>query len=165
MYKCNGCGEVFEQPKEARETHGFTDGTHETLSVCPCCSADYSEAEQCKQCGEWHFEDEIFGGLCADCITDEVDYITAHDYLRTVDDALNIFIFEKWLDSSVPKKSSEKVDLLCSRLYWEAVNEERAAESDKLLRKVRGYIIEEDGDFGKADFAEWLNERRCKDAD
>lgn len=159
MYKCNSCGQLFEEPKSNTETHGFTDGMCEHLNVCPCCGGDYSEAEKCKKCGEWHFEDELFSGLCADCLRDKVNFVTAHDYLRSVDDALNIFIFEKWLDSSVPKKASEKVDLLCSQLYWEAVNEERVAESDKLLQKLRSYIINDDGDFGKADFAEWLERR------
>lgn len=165
MYKCNGCGEVFEQPKEAREAHGFTDGTHETLSVCPCCGADYSEAEQCKQCGEWRFEDEIFGGLCADCLESEVDYKTAFEYMKETEDFFQIFMFERFFESETPSKVCEKLDEMMVFVYWQAVTDETQNGIDELLKLLKNYILEEDGDFGKADFAEWLNERGCKNAD
>lgn len=159
MYKCNNCGQVFDEAKTVTETHGFAHGPFEKLCVCPCCNGDYSESKQCKQCGEWHFEDELFDGYCTDCLRDEIDYITAYDYMRSIKDCLNIFIFEKCLDSSVPQKTNKKVDLLSARLYWEAVNTEQYSNGDMLMRKLRSYIIEEDGDFGKSNFAEWLNGR------
>ena len=46
-YKCNNCGEIFDEPWEVRETHGFNDGFYETFYVCPYCgSDDYEEEEE-----------------------------------------------------------------------------------------------------------------------
>lgn len=42
-YKCNCCGEVFDEPQVYYETHGFTDGLYERQSRCPCCGGDYEE--------------------------------------------------------------------------------------------------------------------------
>lgn len=42
-YKCNNCGEIFDEPQVYYETHGFTDGVYERFSCCPYCGGDYSE--------------------------------------------------------------------------------------------------------------------------
>lgn len=44
-YKCNCCGEVFDEPSTYFETHGFTDGLYERFSCCPNCGGDYHEVE------------------------------------------------------------------------------------------------------------------------
>lgn len=40
-YKCNCCGEIFDEPRVIRESHGFHDGFAETFYVCPYCGGDY----------------------------------------------------------------------------------------------------------------------------
>lgn len=42
-YKCKCCGEVFDEPRVVRESHGFNDGFYETLHVCPYCGGDYAD--------------------------------------------------------------------------------------------------------------------------
>lgn len=42
-YKCNNCGEVFDEPEVYYEQHGFTDGRYERVSCCPYCGGDYDE--------------------------------------------------------------------------------------------------------------------------
>lgn len=42
-FKCSCCGEVFNEPRVVRETHGFTDGFAETFYVCPYCGGDYDD--------------------------------------------------------------------------------------------------------------------------
>ena len=42
-YKCNNCGEIFDEPRVYVETHGFTDGLYETWSCCPYCGGDYED--------------------------------------------------------------------------------------------------------------------------
>ena len=41
MYKCDNCGEVFNEPHCYVETHGFTDGLVEHWSCCPHCGGSY----------------------------------------------------------------------------------------------------------------------------
>ena len=42
-YKCKCCDEIFDEPHEYVETHGFTDGRYECQSCCPYCGGDYEE--------------------------------------------------------------------------------------------------------------------------
>ena len=44
-YKCNCCGEIFDEPRTYHETHGFTDGLYEAMSCCPYCGGDYRSYE------------------------------------------------------------------------------------------------------------------------
>lgn len=41
-FKCNCCGEVFDEPQVIREYHGFDD-FYETFCICPYCGGDYTE--------------------------------------------------------------------------------------------------------------------------
>ena len=44
-YKCNHCGERFDEPYEYVEMHGFDYGPGEAWSECPYCgSTDFDEA-------------------------------------------------------------------------------------------------------------------------
>ena len=45
-YKCNNCGEIFDEPRRYVETHGFTDGLYERWSCCPYCGGDYELYEE-----------------------------------------------------------------------------------------------------------------------
>ena len=46
MYKCRCCGEVFDEPRVVRESHGFHDVFYETFYVCPNCGGDYDEYDK-----------------------------------------------------------------------------------------------------------------------
>ena len=41
-YKCNRCGEVFDEPHVYDEYHGFDDYP-EKWSCCPYCGGDYTD--------------------------------------------------------------------------------------------------------------------------
>lgn len=73
MYKCCECGAIFEEGEEAvweedrGECFGFP--CSETMSGCPECQGGYEEVFECKECGEWFFEDELNeNGLCESCL-------------------------------------------------------------------------------------------------
>ena len=42
-YICHNCGEIFDEPRVYRESHGFTDGFYETQSWCPYCGGDFED--------------------------------------------------------------------------------------------------------------------------
>lgn len=52
MYKCDNCGEVFDEPHEYVETHGFTDGLYERCSCCPYCGGSYSDYDEDEEVDE-----------------------------------------------------------------------------------------------------------------
>ena len=68
VYICLDCGEVFSEPSEFYETHGFQDHHyHETFTQCPKCGGDYEEAVECERCGEYVAESMSENCLCAKC--------------------------------------------------------------------------------------------------
>jgi len=48
MYKCECCGEIFEEPKYVQECMGEFWGTpaFETWAVCPYCEGEFEEYEE-----------------------------------------------------------------------------------------------------------------------
>ena len=77
-YKCNSCGEVFNEDEmitvDEYVPYGDTCVACDYLgaSLCPHCrSEEIEEAEQCTICGKWHtWHDEI----CKEC-NDKIDQI------------------------------------------------------------------------------------------
>lgn len=53
MYRCKGCGHVFEDGEQAiwAENHGCLNGVAETFSGCPICHDGFEEVSACKVCG------------------------------------------------------------------------------------------------------------------
>ena len=69
MLICNNCGEVFDEPKIERETHGLDCPPYEAIAVCPHCEdTDICEAKKCERCGEYFAE--LDEGLCDVCYGD-----------------------------------------------------------------------------------------------
>ena len=68
MYKCTECGHLFEEGEQAtwEETHGLDSPPYEKWSGCPVCKGGYEEVHQCKKCGDWHTDDELYEGWCED---------------------------------------------------------------------------------------------------
>lgn len=71
MYRCIECGAIFEEGEEAtwEEDRGEYWGVRctERMSGCPYCKGGYEEVFECKECGEYFFEDEITDELCEGC--------------------------------------------------------------------------------------------------
>lgn len=59
MFVCLECREVFYEPIEWEETHGFSTPPYEHFSGCPHCHGAFVEAHRCDCCGEWITEDYI----------------------------------------------------------------------------------------------------------
>lgn len=62
MYKCDGCGLIFEKPQK------YIDDTGEGYLVCPDCLSDYEEAKLC-ECGKVVSVDEK---MCVKCKNDTI---------------------------------------------------------------------------------------------
>lgn len=71
-YKCVECGHIFESGEESvwSEDRGEFWGIpcSESVSGCPVCHGEYEEVTPCRICGKLHFEDELFGDVCENCI-------------------------------------------------------------------------------------------------
>lgn len=63
-YKCLECGNIFDEGEERRwiEPHG------EEMTGCPFCNGAYEKTVKCEFCEGEFLEDELFGGVCQECI-------------------------------------------------------------------------------------------------
>ena len=76
MYKCLECGNIFDEgeQKTYKEDCGEYWGSPCTIefSGCPICSGSYEETKSCKICGGEFLKEELTGGICEDCIRDNI---------------------------------------------------------------------------------------------
>lgn len=73
-YKCLECGHIFEEGEQAHWSEGRWEfcgvACSENMSGCPLCKGEYEETTPCEICGSEHLSDELFGGVCAECINE-----------------------------------------------------------------------------------------------
>lgn len=68
MYRCPECGEIFDAPLIARDSHGLPGGFFEEFCSCPCCGGGkFEQAVKCQNCGDWMPESQGEFGLCEKC--------------------------------------------------------------------------------------------------
>lgn len=72
MYKCLGCGHIFEDGEQAidKEYMGEFQGSPAFAEhgVCPVCGEAYEEVKPCKICGS--YEHEVNEDCCDECQKD-----------------------------------------------------------------------------------------------
>lgn len=153
-YKCIKCGHIFEAGEQAtwKEDYG------EEWSGCPLCLGEYEETSRCYCCGSDQFEDELYWGLCLDCIRGGVDYNTFLDYLEA-NDLLADFMFW-YYQSEKPEMVSDQFKTVLRELYLRARADDFLHDKREFLDKCVDYVLNANGDIGKADFAEWLTNHR-----
>ena len=170
MYKCTECGHLFEEGEQAvwyenqGECHGVT--AMERFSGCPLCHEDYEEVYQCKKCGDWHSDDELYDGWCEKCIRETINYDTFFEYCEDNSEAkyLDTFVMCYLLNcDEVPRYPSFEFHQLMIDTYNRGVlNAKRLGKDFAFLKSCIRFIMEDDGSSGREIYAEWLNEREVK---
>ena len=175
MYRCCECGHLFEEGEQAvwyenqGECHGVT--AMERFSGCPLCHGDYEEVYQCKECGDWHTEDELYGGWCENCLRESITYDTFFEYCEANKDEqyLDTFVMCEILNCEyVPTISSYEFHDLMVRVYKdrvEQINCDKAVFGKtyaEIIDACIRFIMEDDGSMGREIYAEWLNKREVK---
>ena len=107
-YKCLECGNIFDEGEQASwlESRGECWGreSYETNDGCPLCHGDYEETVPCEICGSEHLEDELFGGVCQECIDQyKTDLQMCYNIGKndTLEVELNIFLAELFTKSEI----------------------------------------------------------------
>lgn len=81
MYVCKSCGRVLDDDDlidEAMYVSDYMGRCYEKEKNCPC-GGTVTEAKRCAECGEYFDEDELYGGMCGECLHKEM----------TIDNALS----------------------------------------------------------------------------
>ena len=172
MYKCTECGHLFEEGEQAvwyenqGECHGVT--AMERFIGCPVCKGDYEEVHQCKECGDWHTDDELYDGWCEKCLRETINYDTFFEYCEANKDEqyLDTFVMCCLLNcdqDDVPKYPSWEFHHLMVETYKRGVaNAKLLGEKFGFLEKCVCFIMVDDGSIGIENYSEWLNNRDVK---
>ena len=168
MYKCTECGNLFEEGEQAiwyenqGECHGVT--AMERFSGCPVCKGDYEEVHQCKECGSWHTNDELYEGWCEKCLRETINYDTFFEYCEANKDwqYLDIFMMSELLGGmDCPRNISTEFHQLMVETYKRRVaNAKLLGEKFGFFGKCVCFIMEDDGYSGRENYADWLNNRK-----
>ena len=168
MYKCIDFGHLFEEGEQAvwyenqGECHGVT--AMERFSGCPVCKGDYEEVYQCDSCGDWHTEDELYDGLCENCLRETINYDTFFEYCEANKD-------EQYLDSFMmfyllggmdcPDKVSPEFHQLMIETYKRRVADAKLLGGGfDFLADCVHFVMDDDGYSGRENYADWLNNRK-----
>lgn len=172
--KCTDCGYVFdyEDRTVVKESHGFNDGFYETFSCCPNCGGDFKDAVDCDQCGETFTEDELYEGWCETCLRETINYDTFFEYCEANEEHhyLDIFVMSELLGGmDCPDNVSDEFHQLmievyehkvnCIRIYEDLV---RVASIDNFIDACIRFIMDDNGECGRENYADWLNKREEK---
>ena len=171
MFRCCECGNLFEEGEQAvwEETHGLDSPPYEKFSGCPVCKGDYEEVHQCKKCGDWHSEDELYDGWCENCLRGTINYETFFKYCEANKDEqyLDTFVMCYILHCEyVPKYSSYEFHELMVRVYKERVENIKRDKAmsgntyDEIIDDCIRFIMDDYGYSGREIYAEWLNNRK-----
>ena len=166
MYRCENCGNLFEEGEQAEweETHGLDTPPYEKWSGCPVCKGDYEEVYQCKKCGDWHSEDELYDGWCEKCLRETINYDTFFKYCEANKDDkyLDIFVMADLLGGmDCPNNISPEFHRLMIETYKRTVaNAKLLGEKFGFLADCIRFIMDDDGSIGRENYADWLNKRK-----
>ena len=172
--KCTDCGYVFDYDDRTvvKESHGFNDGFYETFSCCPNCGGDFEDAADCCECGEAFTENELYSGWCEKCLRESINYDTFFEYCEANKDEqyLDIFAMSELLGGmDCPNNVSYEFHQLMVRIYKERVHTvTRGGKSDgklhpdAFLSACIRFIMDDDGECGRENYADWLNKREGK---
>lgn len=166
MYKCCECGNLFEEGEQAvwEERHGLDTPPYEKWNGCPVCKGDYEEVHQCKDCGDWHYEDELYSGWCEKCLRETINYDSFFEYCEANKDEqyLDIFVMSELLGGmDCPKNVSYDFHQLMIDTYkkhakWAKINE----RLNSFLVACISFIMDDDGSIGRENYADWLNSKK-----
>ena len=179
MYRCENCGHLFEEGEQAvwEERHGLDTPPYEKWDGCPICKGGYEEVHQCKECGDWHYEDELYDGWCEKCLRETINYDTFFEYCEANKDEqyLDTFVMCEILNCEyVPKISSYEFHNLMVETYKKRVEEaalhnwaqglipENKRRYDDFIDRCIRFIMDDDGSIGRENYADWLNKREVK---
>lgn len=162
MYRCESCGHLFEEGEQAV----WTEERGEKWSGCPICKGGYEEVHQCKECGDWHTENELYEGWCEKCLRETINCDTFFEYCEANKDEkyLDIFVMSELLGGmDCPKNVSYDFHQLMIDTYKRRIAEAKLfGKSDEVLFACIRFIMDDDGSIGREKYADWLNKREGK---
>lgn len=158
MYRCDECGELFEEDQIETQKDYFECGEGTacyTRNVSPCCHESYSEAIPCAICGEYSEDEDFENDVCPDCLEQGIeDHFM--QYLNDGDEDLkrDFYLGPAFHNGGYGFTTSELIEI-CEREYNEWLHCE-FADRLEIYAAWNQFIEDSDPDH----FAEWLLKKR-----
>lgn len=156
-YKCLECGHIFEEGEQSfwKEPHG------ERLSGCPICDGSYEECVSCNHCGADHLKEELYDGWCVECLE---DYVTVDLFLDFIEEReyIPFFMFSCVYNCDCPANCSDKLIEDLRELFLRYRANDILLDGNYLIKLCKKFVMEDDGNSGRLEYAEWLNEKGVK---
>ena len=171
MYRCESCGHLFEEGEQAvwEERHGLDAPPYEQWSGCPICKGGYEEVHQCKKCGDWHTQDDLYDGWCEKCLRETINYDTFFEYCEANKEHqyLDIFVMQEIFGMDCPNKVTNEWHECIVKTYKERTmlsdmifSTPFGKMKDKLIDACIRFIMDDDGSIGRENYADWLNSKK-----
>lgn len=141
-FKCVVCGHLFpgDHVYHWRESHG------ELMTGCPMCMGAFEETVSCKNCCGSVLEDELYGGMCRECLVESMTPANLLHYL--MDNHLEWDFYTEHLFDE-----EEAVQWLRRGFFRKMEKEDRAGRRAAFLDKCLAFVCDDEAGLG--DYAQW----------
>lgn len=136
MYICEECGEVFEVPINWVEPHG------EELSGCPYCKGAYVEVIECSLCGDYHRDEDLYDGICIECIKNSIDYDCALDFLEQKELLAEFLTVCWWEVAELANKVGRNALSDFEHIFKRTAASDKVSVHKPFLTAIQEYIID-----------------------
>lgn len=164
MNICLNCGNIFEHGEAKKEIRLINEKIdyYGEWNMCPVCGkTNWIKGKQCVCCNGFYLPTKIYNGWCKECLEKSIDYYMAYDFLNEKN-YMKQFVFEKYYESTVPIKTSEKLDIDVRERFLRMKTDDMIRNKKDFLNLIKSFILDDDGEDGKLIYSEWLNNREAK---
>lgn len=159
MLICHECGHHFCIGEESRwkEQHG------EEMSGCPICRSAFEESSHCSKCLGNYLEDELYNGLCLECIANQITIDSFFEYIKSREYQADFYSF--FFDCDITDSSLELDEVVEHHIRLAFQKDKlfssfRKSDDEPTMEKIRSYIASDSETIN--DFAEWIGEQDGK---
>lgn len=156
MLKCESCGRIFEELEHYSERHGFDRPPYEEWDGCPYCGESGAvEIGSCSYCDKIVDADNLYHGYCETCLKLKCTYDAALDFLQSRELLGGFFC---WYFNGGHEPDMFTLDMLdvFAEIYRRRKANDLLTNSTEWLDAIHEYILEDDGEYGKDGFAQFL---------
>ena len=136
-YCCLSCNSVFTSDSLGAEHY-----------ECPVCGDDLEEMDECFLCGDLFIKENLYGGYCEQCLRDSLTEFTAERYLSDTGYLVQFMCEYVWEMDRVPE-CNDRFRALCMAQFVQ--------DYKSLRHLVEQFIMDDDGDGGRDDYARWYS--------